>query len=592
MNIKIITIIFIIFFLSNIYAYRSDETLETSAVKIQSIDVDINLHMPITITNYGVDDVLIYKTRTIRNTPTQKANFENYYYDDAGNKIPAKIEEDEFENKYVVFEINPITRNEYVFRIEGNIVYENNHVYKNNTYDLSEPITNEIAGEDVESFMKPTRFIKSGDQEIINTVENIKQTNDALSELVLFTNWVNHNIEYDLSYSEMMLDAIQVLKNRKGVCNEISILTAALLRARGFPVKYVVGIANTSEFWGPHAWLEVFIPGQGWIYVDPTYNEIGFVDVTHIAFTKLKDSSESEDLITTRSNTLSVNFDEKILSTKINNIKTFSDAIYDNFVNIEINNVSRIKSGSLLDVKLNLKNTTANPITIFGTLLVHEDYKIINRKNGEVFLLQPFEEVIKDYFYILPEISQTMSYSMKYLSQFKDAESYITIGPNERIFNSTFFVKEPFIYFSEDELIVEIDVFNYTQDVKNLKIEFVILEETIEDSKSIKENTQDQFIYKLPMIEEEIDFYIKGDYEYHRKINVLAEEIIINDIENELITSIDKNQSNLEYEEIFRNIEESKNQTPSKINDVFVSVLGIVFLILIAFITIKTRFKK
>lgn len=598
MNFKIIVILFfLIITLNNIYSYQSVEPLNTSAVKVQAIDVDMNIHLPISITNYGVNDTLVFKTRTFRDTSSQKADFQNYYYDNAGNKIFARIEEDEFNNKYAIFEINPITRNEYIFKIQGNVVSESNHVFNNETYDLSEPITNEIAGENVEFFMQPTRFIKSSEQEIINTVENIKQSNDALSELIFFTNWANHNIEYDLTYADVMLDAVEVLKNRKGVCNEISILTAALLRARGFPVKYVVGIASTSEFWGPHAWLEVFIPGQGWILVDPTYNEVGFVDGTHIVLAKLRDSSESEDIITTRSNTLSVNFEEKELFTNINDLKTFSESGYESFVNIEIDSPSRMKSGSMLDVKLILRNTTANPITLFGKLLVHDDFQIINRKNGEVFLLQPFEEITKNYFYILPNISQTLSYSMKYLTQFKDVEEYITVGPNERIFNSTFFVKDPFIYFTNGELIVEIDVYNYTLEKKNLTFEFVFPEETLEYQKLLEENTHEQFVYVLPMIEEgEIDFYIKGDYQYHKKINVLPgqELVILDNNQTNEINIVDQNQSELtqEYEDVFKNIDEKEEERSSETNSIFVIILAIVFLILIVFIIIKTRFKK
>ncbi len=593
---KTILVLFLLLIINNIYAYESYEPLDYHAIKTQYIDVNVKLDMPVTISRYKTNDSFVYKTRMFTETSYQKVDANAFFYDNLGNKIYAEIEEDDYDNKFAVFKVDPITRSEYVFSIEANIVFENKLVLNNQMYDLSEPITNEIAEEDVEYFMQPTRFIKSQEPEIINLVENIKQTDDALSELALIVKWVNENIDYDLAYADVMLDAVETLKTRKGVCNEISILTAAMLRARGFPVKFVVGLANSSESWGPHAWLEVFIPEQGWIIVDPTYNEIGFVDATHVVFAKLRDSSDSEDIITTRNNDLLVSFDEKTLTTNINEQRSFSNTGFDGYVDVDVVVPSRIKSGSMLDVKVNLRNTTANTIAFLGFLAVHDDfYPIKQKSSSEVFILKPFEEIRRTYYYILPDLSQTMYYSLEYVTQFGDKYNQIIIGPNERIFNSAFFVGDPLIYFSENNLIVDVDVYNYTDQQKTISFMFSYLDETITEEKTINQNMQENVVYEIPVAEEgEVDFVIDGDYQYHRIIKILPElEIVVDDVNKEVVgVQVGDVSDELEYEEVFKNIDEKEDVQALDMNVLFISIVSILFVLLIVFMVVKTKFNK
>lgn len=73
----------------------------------------------------------------------------------------------------------------------------------------------------------------------------------------------------------------EVLKNKKGVCQDFAHLQIACLRALGIPAKYVSGYLETLPPPGQeklvgsdasHAWLSVFCPGQGWVEFDPTNN--------------------------------------------------------------------------------------------------------------------------------------------------------------------------------------------------------------------------------------------------------------------------------------------------------------------------------
>lgn len=103
--------------------------------------------------------------------------------------------------------------------------------------------------------------------------------------------WVNSNIEYNLSSAtvDASLPSSWVLENRYGVCDEISNLFISMCRSLGIPARFVSGIAYTDDErfdneWGAHGWAEVYFPGYGWIPFDPTYDQLGYVDATHIKF--------------------------------------------------------------------------------------------------------------------------------------------------------------------------------------------------------------------------------------------------------------------------------------------------------------------
>jgi hypothetical protein len=84
------------------------------------------------------------------------------------------------------------------------------------------------------------------------------------------------------------LKASELLDIKKGVCEDYSVLYAALCRAAGIPVKYVAGLPVMSlardanqELESGHAWNEINIKGYGWIPVDAT-SEIPFLSTNSL----------------------------------------------------------------------------------------------------------------------------------------------------------------------------------------------------------------------------------------------------------------------------------------------------------------------
>ena len=153
---------------------------------------------------------------------------------------------------------------------------------------------------DIVIYTKPSITIDSNDEDIIRLAsELVKGEDDLYAAVFKIADWTKNNIEYNLSTltADVSQKASWVLQNRQGVCDELTSLFIALLRAVGVPARFVSGLAYTEsdlfpERWGSHGWAEVYFPSYGWVPFDVTYGEFGWVDPTHIKF---KDSVDSDE---------------------------------------------------------------------------------------------------------------------------------------------------------------------------------------------------------------------------------------------------------------------------------------------------------
>jgi hypothetical protein len=62
-------------------------------------------------------------------------------------------------------------------------------------------------------------------------------------------------------------------ERRAGSCRDLTRMTIAMLRSQGFPCRHVSGYCFVPELEDGHelhAWLEVYLPGSGWLGVDPS----------------------------------------------------------------------------------------------------------------------------------------------------------------------------------------------------------------------------------------------------------------------------------------------------------------------------------
>jgi transglutaminase-like putative cysteine protease len=106
---------------------------------------------------------------------------------------------------------------------------------------------------------------------------------------------MTHTIRKEFTYvsrAEMGIqDPLTTLKLRSGSCRDFAILMIEAVRSLGLAARFVSGYlhipARASQTYAgggsTHAWVQVYIPGAGWMEFDPTNGIVGNRDLIRVA---------------------------------------------------------------------------------------------------------------------------------------------------------------------------------------------------------------------------------------------------------------------------------------------------------------------
>ena len=131
---------------------------------------------------------------------------------------------------------------------------------------------------DVERWLEPSAFVHSRHEKILRTAKSITGgEKDPVAKAKKILRWVHRHIKPTPTLS--VPSSLDVLAERKGDCNEYTVLFTALARASGVPTRMMAGLVYLDGYFVYHAWPEVF--AGNWIAVDPTLGE-ETADATHI----------------------------------------------------------------------------------------------------------------------------------------------------------------------------------------------------------------------------------------------------------------------------------------------------------------------
>ena len=96
---------------------------------------------------------------------------------------------------------------------------------------------------------------------------------EAIDEL---TRRIHAEFTYKPASTAIDTPLLDTLRSRQGVCQDFAHLMIGALRTVGLAARYVSGyLRSGADHQGAeasHAWVGVFVPGYGWLDVDPTNN--------------------------------------------------------------------------------------------------------------------------------------------------------------------------------------------------------------------------------------------------------------------------------------------------------------------------------
>ncbi|UAM99411.1 transglutaminase family protein [Polaribacter litorisediminis] len=209
-----------------------------------------------------------------------KPNYIEEDLDFFGNTV-TRFSINEPHKELIVTAISNVERN---YNLEPNVF--TSEICKNTTVKEALEIINK--GEEeilkVVEFTLDSQFIKGISDEIKEYAKKSLQPESSLFEATKnLMERIFKDFKFDATFSTISTPLDEVMKAKKGVCQDFAQIGIACLRSIGLPARYVSGYIETLPPPGKiklvgtdasHAWFSVYIPNFGWVDFDPTNNQI------------------------------------------------------------------------------------------------------------------------------------------------------------------------------------------------------------------------------------------------------------------------------------------------------------------------------
>lgn len=149
---------------------------------------------------------------------------------------------------------------------------------------------------DIKPFILDSTYI-THEESIGHFVRPIFEQNPILLQAIKrLMNQIFTQFQFKSGATTISTPLAEVMKLRKGVCQDFAHIAIACLRYMGLPAKYISGYLETIPPLGveklvgadaSHAWVAAYIPEYGWVEFDPTNNI--FVRDQHITLATGRD---------------------------------------------------------------------------------------------------------------------------------------------------------------------------------------------------------------------------------------------------------------------------------------------------------------
>jgi transglutaminase-like putative cysteine protease len=113
---------------------------------------------------------------------------------------------------------------------------------------------------------------------------------DTRELLVELTETIRQTFKHVVRHEKGTQNPIRTLKLGSGSCRDLAVLMIVTLRSLGIPARFVSGYLNLADDdddrltgGNTHAWVQVYVPGPGWVDFDPSSGAIGNHNLVRVA---------------------------------------------------------------------------------------------------------------------------------------------------------------------------------------------------------------------------------------------------------------------------------------------------------------------
>ena len=144
-------------------------------------------------------------------------------------------------------------------------------------------IDRQAGSRDARQYRAPSRLVPASPDLAAYAHPSFVAGRPLVDAVVDLAGRIHRDFVYEPGFTSVTTPLLDVLAYRRGVCQDFAHLAVGCVRAMGLAARYVSGYIETIPPEGgqrllgvdaSHAWFAVYVPGWGWIDVDPTNDQI------------------------------------------------------------------------------------------------------------------------------------------------------------------------------------------------------------------------------------------------------------------------------------------------------------------------------
>jgi len=267
---KKITFFVIIFILIFSYAYADSYNLLDERYFLVRNSYEI--------INDGINDVHKLNIRVLAGSGGDSAYQKNYDFDIY--PFPSSLFTDDWGNTYATINVETLKPGQKIKVVVEREILNGGISFDKSIYGLKADYSEFLRDPFNSKYVLHAEKIESNNPGIRAKALELASTGTVVEKAKKIYDFVNLHIKYDTDPRFANKGALSGFITGRGVCDEYATLFTALCRAAGIPSRVVEGYWLEDEVkenqWTDvsdkrHAWSEFYLPGIGWIPVEPTF---------------------------------------------------------------------------------------------------------------------------------------------------------------------------------------------------------------------------------------------------------------------------------------------------------------------------------